>query len=210
VATCNETGRISDYFINRPGRFYYHFRFRNPDADTIAEYLNDNLNDKSSIDSNLGKILSISHFGSFNFDSLRTIVEELNNGYSFDEAIEDLNVQIESICEEVRLTATTEDGMVFVSNEYITFPDFDKDGFKFSCQNDNSIEIAFCLSLNHEDMKYDRKANILFFDVNKLNTKYHNNVGRHQCGEKVKLKSLVLEVKKQSDYCMTMLRNAIF
>jgi len=90
VITCNDINKLSDYFINRPGRFHYHFRFNYPAIDEIKEYLNDNLN--SSYLNEVDNIISFASKAKLNYDCLRSIVSELNQGYSFKDSINDLNI----------------------------------------------------------------------------------------------------------------------
>lgn len=39
VITCNDIRKLSDFIVNRPGRFHYHFRFEYPSAGEIRTYL---------------------------------------------------------------------------------------------------------------------------------------------------------------------------
>ena len=41
IITCNSLYNLSDYLVNRPGRFHYHFRFDYPSSEDIREYLTD-------------------------------------------------------------------------------------------------------------------------------------------------------------------------
>lgn len=90
VITCNEMSRLSDYLLNRPGRFHYHFRFNYPNDSEIREYLQDQLNKEfwGEIDS----VISFSKRGNLNYDCLRSIAFELNMGARFKDAILDLNI----------------------------------------------------------------------------------------------------------------------
>lgn len=75
VLTCNDKWRIDRHMRNRPGRIFYMLDFKGLSADFIAEYCNENLNDKSHIE----QICSISAlFAEFNFDMLKALVEEMN------------------------------------------------------------------------------------------------------------------------------------
>lgn len=75
VITTNDKFKVSDFIINRPGRVYYHFRYRGVEESFIREFCEHHLNDKSHIDSfvKLAKII-----GRFNFDMLKALVEECN------------------------------------------------------------------------------------------------------------------------------------
>lgn len=90
VVTCNEIHRLSDYFVNRPGRFHYHFRFEYPDDGEIREYLMDKLEEKywPEIDA----VIDFSKRVDLNYDCLRSIAFELSTGLTFSEAIKDINI----------------------------------------------------------------------------------------------------------------------
>ena len=90
VITCNNLNTLSDYLVNRPGRFHYHFRFLYPTADEIRDYMEDKL-DKQYYDE-IENVIAFSVRMNLNYDCLRSIAFELNNGLKFQEAINDLNI----------------------------------------------------------------------------------------------------------------------
>lgn len=90
VITCNEIQSLSQYLINRPGRFHYHFRFLYPTANEIRDYMEDKL-DKQYYDE-IENVIAFSVRMNLNYDCLRSIAFELNNGLKFQEAINDLNI----------------------------------------------------------------------------------------------------------------------
>ena len=75
IITCNDTWRLSNFLLNRPGRIYYYIEFDGIEESFIREYCQDNLNNKSEID-NIVKMTKI--FEKFNFDMLKSLVEEMN------------------------------------------------------------------------------------------------------------------------------------
>ena len=89
VITCNEIQSLSQYLINRPGRFH-HFRFLYPTADEIRDYMEDKL-DKQYYDE-IENVIAFSVRMNLNYDCLRSIAFELNNGLKFQQAINDLNI----------------------------------------------------------------------------------------------------------------------
>lgn len=91
VLTCNEVRQLSDYFLNRPGRFHYHFEFGTPNSDEIKEYLEDNL--LPDVQFIIPDILRIGAASDFTYDILRAIVFEINNGYTLEETLKDLNIE---------------------------------------------------------------------------------------------------------------------
>lgn len=88
VITCNELDGLSDYMLNRPGRFHYHFKFNKPSYEELTEYLNDNLLIKKEYQ----KILDFALRVELNFDCLRALCFEINEGSELKEALEDLNI----------------------------------------------------------------------------------------------------------------------
>lgn len=90
VIICNEIQSLSQYLINRPGRFHYHFRFLYPTADEIRDYMEDKL-DKQYYDE-IENVIAFSVRMNLNYDCLRSIAFELNNGLKFQQAINDLNI----------------------------------------------------------------------------------------------------------------------
>lgn len=90
VITCNELNSISEYLVNRPGRFHYHFRFEYPTDAEIREYMADKL--LPAYHDQVESIVSFAQKVNVNFDCLRAIAFELNTGLTFKEAIKDLNI----------------------------------------------------------------------------------------------------------------------
>ena len=101
VITCNELYKISTYFKNRPGRFHYHFNLGNPSVDEIREYLTDKL--KPEFYSQVDGVIRLSAISDVNYDILRALVFELNQGYSLEECLEDMNITRE---DDIRLKAS--------------------------------------------------------------------------------------------------------
>lgn len=90
VLTCNEIRSLNDYYVNRTGRFHYHFRFNYPDNEEIREYLTDKLDPKYYDEIN--KVIAFANKVKLNYDSLRSIAFELNLGENFENVIADLNI----------------------------------------------------------------------------------------------------------------------
>ena len=90
LVTCNNLWQLSDFLVNRPGRFHYHIRWSYPSEAEITEYMHDKLDEKYY--GEIEKVVAFSMRVPLNFDCLRAISFELNMGYSFEQAIEDLNI----------------------------------------------------------------------------------------------------------------------
>jgi hypothetical protein len=90
LITVNKKHELSDYYNNRPGRFYYNLPYGPLERDFILEYLTENLNDKSQVEVS-ARILSI--MGTINFDMLQAISEEMNRyGEPLSESLKYLNI----------------------------------------------------------------------------------------------------------------------
>lgn len=80
MLSVNNTYLVSDFFINRPGRIFYSFKFSGLSEAAIREYCKENLKNKEQIES----VVRISKvFSDFTFDSLSALIEEMNR---YDEA----------------------------------------------------------------------------------------------------------------------------
>jgi hypothetical protein len=92
IFTSNDRYRINEHMVNRPGRIFYSIEYVGLEADFIREYCEENLNDKSQIES----VLTLAEFvGEFNFDMLKALVEEMNRyKETVKEAIDFLNIDI--------------------------------------------------------------------------------------------------------------------
>lgn len=90
IVTCNELYSLNSYIVNRPGRFHYHFRFDYPAPEDIRDYLMDKLAEEYH--GEIEKVVEFSRKASLNYDCLRAIAFELNEGNDFAHAILDLNI----------------------------------------------------------------------------------------------------------------------
>ena len=90
VITCNKVHKISEFLVNRPGRFHYHFRFEYPSPDEVREYLADKL--KPEHHGEIEAVVAFSKKISINYDCLRAIAFEINLGSTFKDAVQDLNI----------------------------------------------------------------------------------------------------------------------
>ena len=90
VITVNNLNRVNEFMLSRPGRFHYHLRFDYPNSREIEIYLKDKV--KEQYHAEIKQVVSFAHRVKLNYDSLRAIAFELNQGYSFKTAISDLNI----------------------------------------------------------------------------------------------------------------------
>lgn len=93
VMTTNDKWRVDKHMQNRPGRIFYLIEFAGLSVDFIIDYCNDELANKTHIDT-ICKVSAL--FREFNFDMLKALVEEMNRyNESPQEALEMLNAKPE-------------------------------------------------------------------------------------------------------------------
>lgn len=117
IVTCNELRGLNNYIVNRPGRFHYHFRFEYPNATDIREYLEGKLEKKYY--GEIEKVIEFAGRINLNYDCLRAIAFELNQGFEFAEAITELNI-LNVDAEEYDVYLCLENGDVFHRYNYRT------------------------------------------------------------------------------------------
>ncbi|MBP3781786.1 MAG: AAA family ATPase [Butyrivibrio sp.] len=159
VITCNELRGLNDFLVNRPGRFHYHFRFDYPNEEDIRKYLRDAIRIDAS--SEVDKVVDFSKRVALNYDCLRAIAFEINNGLEFSEAIKDLNiVNIER--EKFQLLVLFKDGSTLI-NKKVSMDSFSKETEEFSLYEVGggyAGSISFCPC----DIKYNAGTRELYLE----------------------------------------------
>ena len=124
VVTCNNLYKLNEYLLNRPGRFHYHLRFEYPNADEIREYLTDKLD--KEYHNEIDTVVAFARRVGLTYDCLRAIAFELNCGYAFNDAIEDLNIINIDNREEYNITLLYKNGFKLYTSD-CKFDMFDTD-----------------------------------------------------------------------------------
>lgn len=151
VITCNSYLSLSEYLINRPGRFHFHFRFNYPSAEDITEYLQNNV--KAEYYSEIEKVIDFALITKLNYDCLAAIVSELNAGEKFEDAIQDLNILNDGMSRLYDITMYTAEGICFESgNRSVDFFSGKNKSFWLTDSNGVSAMIKF----NMNDLIYDK------------------------------------------------------
>lgn len=91
AVTVNQLHHLSDYFVNRPGRFHYHLRFEYPASHEVRQYLVDQA--PAATEDDIEKAVAFSLKVNLNFDHLRAIAFELQGGAEFSRIIGELNIK---------------------------------------------------------------------------------------------------------------------
>jgi len=104
VATCNDTGRLTEHLFGRPNRFYYHLCFDYPTFDEAVEYLKSR---GAVLDDDRREVLQMETLmHPYNYDILSALAEELKAGYPLGETLDDLNAELST--GDVRLDVEVE------------------------------------------------------------------------------------------------------
>lgn len=144
VVTCNEVNKLNTYLLNRPGRFHYHFILTNPTPDEIREYLTDKLEEQHH--HVIKKVVNFSAYTDLTYDILRAIAFEINNGYSFEEALGDLNISRETTPRYDVIVEFSDGTTSVAANERIDLYSSDRDFIWFVVNNGNcrgSVRMLF-------------------------------------------------------------------
>lgn len=180
VITCNDIRKLNDFVINRPGRFHYHFRFEYPSADEIRTYLHDKLGKEHYHE--IEPIVTFSRKVDLNYDCLRAIAFEVNNGESFHSAIRDLNI-INLSQERYNITIYFQNGSpMYARNRNIDFFTGEEVSICFAGDDYNEILIV---GFRIEDSEYDVKNSSAVIPADKLKITYDEDY-EEECVRKVK------------------------
>ncbi len=191
VITCNDIRKLSDFIVNRPGRFHYHFRFEYPSAEEIRTYLHDKLDE--SCYKEIERIVDFSRKVDLNYDCLRAIAFEINNGESFQNAAGDLNIiNLSEECYDFILYFKNGSPM-YVKNRQADFFADEEINICFAEDNFNEIiTIGFWM----KDSVYDIKNNCAIISAEKLKLKYDEEYDEMLVERAKKLIPDYLAVKK--------------
>lgn len=91
MVTCNESNKLVTYFHNRPGRFFYAWKYGKLEPEFIREYATENLKNLDHAET----LVAMSYlYYDFNFDILKAFVEDMNRyGESAKEVAMHLNAE---------------------------------------------------------------------------------------------------------------------
>jgi SpoVK/Ycf46/Vps4 family AAA+-type ATPase len=153
IVTCNDYKNINSFLVNRPGRFHYHFRFEYPTSDEIKLYIHDKLGNDEKYDDDIKEIIAFSKKVPLNYDCLRSIVFELEDGGKFKEFINDLNI-LNTREENYHLKLTYENGyMLFLDSTRIDM--FATDMYSFTMYSRGSRDWLGSMEINPSTCNYD-------------------------------------------------------
>ena len=188
VITCNDLRKLNEFLVNRPGRFHYHFRFEYPSADEVREYLQDKL--PEDMHKEIQDVVSFSRKVRLNYDCLRAIAFEISAGYSFRDAIADLNI-INLEAEKYTLILRFENGIV-ATRKSATIDMFSCDDACVSSWIEDNRGYCFgTIRFSPADAYYDTNIMSNVISGDKVHIDYYN-----EDGEDDEYKNLVQSAKK--------------
>ena len=162
VVTANEVHKLSEFLLNRPGRFHYHLRFSYPTEEEILEYMSDNVS--KEYHSEIAPVIKFSSFIDLNYDCLRAISYELDSGLSFSEAIQDLNIIKTDRFIPVSLAITLKNGVEMHRQCSIN------SNFELSLDYDHfsSGKASYYVSMDVDLNKSEQKKGCIIVDLNSV------------------------------------------
>ncbi len=191
VITCNDIRKLNEFIVNRPGRFHYHFRFDYPSADEIRTYLCDKLD--TAHHDEIAPIIDFSRKVDLNYDCLRAIAFEINNGESFHSAVGDLNI-INLAQERYNLTIYFKNGApMHINNRNMDL--FENEEISVCFAEDDYHEIL-TVGFLMADSEYNMKSNCAVIAGEKLKITYDEDYDEEQVR---RIKNLIidhLEIRK--------------
>ena len=171
VITCNYVNKLNNLYINRPGRFHYYIKLKKPNSDEIREYLLDNL--KKEYQNYIEKIVVNSELGNFTYDSLRAITFELNQGIPLQDAIEDLNIELEAVYPIV-IHAITRGGDKFFAGAELKFNGSEIFSEWLNCKTNHEYDGELLIKFYYKDIVIsDGKFSI---PLDKISTEIYKDV----------------------------------
>lgn len=175
IISANELNRISEYLLNRPGRFHYHFQFAEPSPEEVFEYMSDKL--KPEYQAAAKSVMELAKRTKFNFDTLRAIAFELNLGYTLSSAIKDLNISLNDAV-EYELEAEFSDGTKLHKNMDIRLSTTLKD-VSFVSNTDKNL--VFNAEFDLSKAKYENEE--FFIELADVNVKFMHTRNDDDCEE---------------------------
>ena len=154
--TINHVNKLSEFMVNRPGRFHYHFRFSYPSPQEVREYLEDKVDSKYK--EQIDKAVLLSKRMKLNYDYLRAIAFELNTGTALKNALQDLNIINTDEGQSYTLTAKAKgDDKVYTDKVYLNLLD-EKEVFNatFSAKPDKIGKEFYDLEVNSLELDYTK------------------------------------------------------
>ena len=115
AVSANEVSNLSPYLLNRPGRFHYHLKFDFLGEKEVREYIADSV--PGVTEETLGLVAKASGYTKMNFDILRAIAFELNLGSTLEDALGDLNIEVEQYS-RYRIVIATKDYGTFKTSTF--------------------------------------------------------------------------------------------
>ena len=168
VVTCNSLSKLSEFMINRPGRFHYHLRFEYPNATEVREYLEDKL--PKQFHNEIKEVVVFSRKVKLNFDCLRAIAFELSMGLSFQEAIKDLNIlNVDTKSYDAALMY--DDGAFLTAND-LQVDLFDKNNQVTVRLSDENDDYIVSVSFSVGDLVWNESVQALGVPMNKVKIAY--------------------------------------
>jgi hypothetical protein len=184
VLTCNDKWRVNEHMRNRPGRIYYMMDFKGLEQDFIVEYCEDNLQNKTHIQT-ICKIAMM--FDQFNFDMLKAMIEEMNRyGETPQEVMKMLNARPEFSGEAKYKVTLQPKGLDIPvehveSNEWHGNPLTNRIGLDYKVFNEDAIDENGVVDYDWETCRFGQE------DLKQIDTTAGKFIFINELGDRVTL-----------------------
>lgn len=169
---CNNVYRISDFLINRPGRIHYHLRFTTLSEAEIREYMTDRLDDWAV--GEIDKVVAFSRIMQLTYDHLRAICEEINDGLSFEQALDILNISSYDMGRaKGKARLYLKNGEVYISNETSLDLSGDYERMAFRVEKNGKQNVLAAIYFHTTAIKWHDGIGILEPDDYELDRDYN-------------------------------------
>lgn len=160
--TVNDIADLSQYIVNRPGRFHYHMRFDYPTPEEVRQYLSDQAPQAPAAEVESAALFS--RRINLNYDHLRAIAFELNDPNAlFSEIVGDLNIKALEPS-TYRIDAKFKDGSVLSEESALNL--FERGNEARTLELRNATKSLF-FSFKPEDLVFEEDGSI-YIPVQKM------------------------------------------
>lgn len=176
VVTCNEMRRLSEYLVNRPGRFHYHFRFRYPNQNEVKTYMQEKL--PKEYHDQIKAICSFTARIPLNYDCLRAIAFEITGGSTFAEAIQILNIT-SGMEPGYAMRLCFKDGTSLFQKHWNTSLLSDEET-SITLHSDKTSDVC-CISFENENATYNEETGVTIVNAEHIRIDWMDNELKEWC-----------------------------
>lgn len=179
LLTVNDVQQLNGLLLNRPGRIHYRIDFTGLDRQFILDYCGEHLEKTEELD---GILLIASCFENFNFDMLKSLVEEINRyGETAVEAARLLNISPENTSRDFELAIDSKDRQGIQANRKWRGNPLIEKSFHFEYNTDPDSDWPQSLEvLRSDSTRFDPREDVYIFEKNGFTVRLQGIAGSAQ------------------------------